>query len=307
LQEFRTSCGLAEGASSSLGQSQRALKLKLAVSSLISFAAICGALVGCARTTFPAAAGVAVSMSTALSTTQEEPTLRVATVIDEKSEQAPSTLPEVAGLRRMSVGTGFYITPHRVLTNHHVVDGCKAVTVGNNREGTMVSAQVIAQESVVDLAVVWTDAEDPDPAQFTSKIDEESLKGAAIVGYPEHGLPVLEAEVDPVSFSRAESVAGRGLYAFTGSVRRGNSGGPVLDGSGAVIGVVTAKINTVAVYQRTGEVVADLGYAIANATVLDFLLANRIEVTSVKVEERLSPAEILQEAHNFVRQVTCWK
>ena len=44
----------------------------------------------------------------------------------------PST---VQGLRRLGTGSGFFISAERVLTNFHVVDNCRALTVGNNVEG----------------------------------------------------------------------------------------------------------------------------------------------------------------------------
>jgi hypothetical protein len=73
------------------------------------------------------------------------------------------------------------------------------------------------------------------------------------------------------------------------------------------VGVVTAKVNTVAVYQRTGEVVDDVGYAIGNRTVFDFLVANQIRFEPATAQSSLSSDELLQRAHEFVRQVGCWK
>jgi hypothetical protein len=73
------------------------------------------------------------------------------------------------------------------------------------------------------------------------------------------------------------------------------------------VGVVTAKINTVAVYQRTGEVVDDVGFAIGNRTVFDFLAANRITFEPATPQASLSSDGLLQRAHEFVRQVGCWK
>ncbi len=215
--------------------------------------------------------------------------------------------PVVEGLRRAGVGTGFFITRERVLTNFHVVDGCRALTVGNNREGAETLAKFVAGDPAGDLAVLATDAKSESSARFQSAISADAGEHLAIVGYPEHGLPVLEAELEQVLASPADFAADRGRYPFSGSVRRGNSGSPVLDERGAVIGVVTAKINTVAVYQLTGEVIDNIGVAITNRAVFDFLRANKIEFHVAMRGENLSPEQILREARGFVRQIGCWK
>ena len=215
--------------------------------------------------------------------------------------------PGVKGLRRVAVGTGFFIGPDKVLTNFHVVDTCTALTVGNNREGAESDAKLVAGDAALDLAVLSTDAMSVTPARFETAIPMETGPDLAIVGYPNHGLPVLEAELDLVSSVNADVVGNRRMYPFAGDVRRGNSGGPVLDKSGAVVGVVTAKVDTPAVYRKTGMLVDNVGFAIANRIVFDFLRANDIAFQPATPAASLSPEEILQHARGFVRQIGCWK
>jgi S1-C subfamily serine protease len=214
--------------------------------------------------------------------------------------------PGVKGLTRQGTGTGFFVTPQKVLTNFHVIDGCKALTVGNNSEGKEADAKLEAGDAAVDLAVLSTDEKGATPAWFETVIEMETGADLAIVGYPEHGLPVLQAELDQVSVDHADLVAANRLYPFFGAVRRGNSGSPVLDDRGSVVGVVTAKINTVAVYRRTGVVIDDVGFAISNHTVFDFLRANNIAFQTVTPTATLPPDQLLQHAHGFVRQIGCW-
>jgi serine protease Do len=223
---------------------------------------------------------------------------------------SPRFPPGVEGMRRVGSGTGFFIASNRLLTNFHVVGGCRAMTVGNNSEGEEVDAEVIATDPRADLAVLSAEEKDIHPAQFLADPLTESREDLAIVGYPEHGLPVLQAELHHISVYQDDLLRGQTRYNFFGNVRRGNSGGPLLDSQGAVVGVVTAKIDTVAVYRQTGTVVDDVGIAISNRTVFAFLAANKI---SFKPTESAAPGtnlpadELLQKAHSFVRQVSCWK
>ena len=221
---------------------------------------------------------------------------------------APPRLPPgVEGMRRFGVGSGVFISNTHVLTNFHVVAGCRALTVGNNTEGEEVAAAQLAGDSSLDLAVLSAEEPDIRPAQFLTGNFTQTQDDLAIVGYPEHGLPVLQAELHRVAVFQDDLEKGGARYNFFGNVRRGNSGGPLLDSRGAVVGIVTAKIDTVAVYRSTGEVVDDLGFAIANRTVFGFLAANSVPFEPATARATLSSDELLQLAHGFVRQVNCWK
>ena len=219
----------------------------------------------------------------------------------------PRHPPEVEGLSRVGTGTGFFITPDRVLTNFHVVNGCKALTVGNNVESEEEGATLIAGDRMIDLALLSAPSVVGKPAQFQTAITEQAGERLAIVGYPEHGLPVLQAELLEVAAYGADLLSASERYVFYGAVRRGNSGGPVLDDTAAVVGVVTAQIDTVAVYRMTGVVIDDVGIAISNRTVLDFLQANRIAVESAASAVKLSSQQVLEAARGFVRQIGCWR
>jgi S1-C subfamily serine protease len=221
---------------------------------------------------------------------------------------APHRLAAVEGMRLSATGTGFFFAADRVLTNFHVIGGaCRALTVGNNTEGERVEATVVATNPQADLAVLSATAKDVRPADFMIGPLMETIEGLAIIGYPEHGLPVLQAEMGRVAVFQDDLEMGGRLFRFFGPVRRGNSGGPLLDDSGAVAGVVTAKLNTVAVYQNTGAVIDDVGFAIGNRTVFDFFAVNGIAFDLAASRPTLSPDEMLKRAHEFVRQVGCWK
>jgi S1-C subfamily serine protease len=213
----------------------------------------------------------------------------------------------VQGMRRFGVGSGIFIAPNRVLSNFHVAGECRALTVGNNTEGEEVDAALLAGDPQQDLVVLSADEPDVHPAQFLTAGFKQSQDDLAIVGYPEHGLPVLQAELYRASVFQDDLEKPGPRYSFFGNVRRGNSGGPLLNAQGAVVGVVTAKIDTVAVYRKTGEVIDDLGIAISNRTVFDFLAANHIPFEPAAERPKLSSDELLQLAHGFVRQVSCWK
>jgi len=215
--------------------------------------------------------------------------------------------PGVKGLHLAGTGSGFFIGPDRVLTNFHVAGSCKALTVGNNREGQEADAELVVGEAGVDLAVLATTGAGETSALFDTDASMETGAHLAIVGYPAFGRPVLDAQLEQASVMDSDAAGDRRFYSFIGAVRGGNSGGPVLDENGAVVGVVTAKINTPAMYRKTGILIKDIGFAIPNSTVFDFLRRNSIAFEQNKRAANLAPAQILQMAHGFVRQIGCWK
>ena len=90
-------------------------------------------------------------------------------------------------------------------------------------------------------------------------------------------------------------------------VRRGNSGGPVLDRAGRVIGVVVAKVNTPGVYAATGRLVQNVGIAIRLSVALDFLRKHDVAIRELSTTSPLTEAELFSKAHQFVGQVGCWR
>jgi len=271
---------------------------------LLSALAVVG-IAGCTANPLsrpPPAPAVAMSPPPPAETKAEE---RRDRYIERALEQAPPA--GLQGRREIGVGTGFFIAPDKVLTNYHVAGQCAAVTVGNGVEGKEVHAKLVAGSPSDDLAVIETAAPMAEPARFETALYTETGNNLAVVGYPEHGLVVLEAELRPISAREQDLVSARPRYFFHGSVHPGNSGSPVLDDTGAVVGVVVAKVDTVAVYQRSGHVVDDIGFAIANRTVFDFLRRSAIAYLPARPSRGLTPDQLLKKANGFVRQVGCWR
>lgn len=139
-------------------------------------------------------------------------------------------------------GTGFYVTPHYVVTNEHVLKHCKQVMVRGAVQPT--SATVVGVDKALDLALLRTDQAAPRTAYLRSNPGLKMGDNVNVIGYPgEHadtGKYLLKKAkvIDPdVDYKGVRSIQ------FTDSVDAGNSGGPLLDYAGNVIGVVVAKVS----------------------------------------------------------------
>ena len=175
-------------------------------------------------------------------------------------------------------GTGFFVNRNYVVTNQHVIDGCTDVIL----KGAIPehNGKVIAFDKEKDLAVIHTDMPPPQIAPLRLNIDDlKAGDKVMIVGYPgEAGArgeyKVAQAEIQDV---KLENDTTNRLY-ISDVVDHGNSGGPVFDLGGNVIGVVVAKAVIGTYYQDNHEAIKkqNVGVVISLNTLKQFLLNNGV-------------------------------
>jgi S1-C subfamily serine protease len=139
-------------------------------------------------------------------------------------------------------GSGWAVEPGLVVTNAHVVAGSDDTTV-TTQGGTELDATPVYYGPEDDLALLRVGADLP-----TLPISDQRDPGAdaAVLGYPENGpYSVVPARLGDTTATVSEDSYGNGpvnrtIVALRGSVRSGNSGGPLVDGRGRVVGTVFA-------------------------------------------------------------------
>jgi S1-C subfamily serine protease len=142
------------------------------------------------------------------------------------------------------VGTGFIVSNERVITNAHVVAGVKEPVITLSGTKTQLGGKVIAIDRKKDIAVIYVPGLNGERLTFIGPVSPNEI--GFVVGYPNGG--VLRTNAVSVS-SEFESVGTdidgngetkRDVIVFGGDVRPGNSGGPLLNEQGQVLGVVFA-------------------------------------------------------------------
>lgn len=139
-------------------------------------------------------------------------------------------------------GSGWVAAPGLVVTNAHVVAG-EEDTVAVTREGASLEATPVHYDPANDLAVLRVDATLP---ALPLAPDPEPGSGAALLGYPENGpFAAAPARLGETRPTIGEDSYGRGpvqrsIVSLRGGVRSGNSGGPLVDAGGRVLGTVFA-------------------------------------------------------------------
>ena len=169
-----------------------------------------------------------------------------------------------------STGTGVILTEDGyIVTNCHVVDGAQTITV-RLHDSTTFSAMLVGDDEVSDLAVLRIDAEGLSPAQLG---DSESLRvGDVVVAIGDPlGQQFSGSMPDGIvsAINRNVSVNGRimTLIQTNAALNSGNSGGPLINCYGQVIGINTMKIGIFA--DSAG--VEGIAFAIPSTTVKDIV------------------------------------
>jgi S1-C subfamily serine protease len=173
---------------------------------------------------------------------------------------------------KISMGSGFYINPNNIVTNYHVVRQCKNIAVRGATEPHLVTLQLFNETK--DLAILYSDHT---PAKLPYlRVNYNQVKVGDIlfsVGYPlergRSGIYIIqEAQVTKVKPEHTFV-----NFEFTDSVDHGNSGGPLLDNSSNIVGVVTSKVYYRSTLDQSEKV---YGSAISVEGLIELLNQNNI-------------------------------
>jgi hypothetical protein len=92
---------------------------------------------------------------------------------------------------------------------------------------------------------------------------------------------------------------------ITAPVQPGNSGGPLLDMSGNVVGVVVAKLDALKVAEVTGDIPQNVNFAINASVARTFLDAQSVDYETAASEEALSVSRVAERARRSTVLVEC--
>ncbi|MCA3416559.1 MAG: trypsin-like peptidase domain-containing protein, partial [Roseomonas sp.] len=218
----------------------------------------------------------------------------------------PGAPPQARG--RASTGTGFVVARDRVLTNHHVIDGCNAITV-RSADGRTLPATMPARVDVQrDLALLVVPN---DPGPILPFRANPVRRGESVVTY---GFPLAGLLAAGPTLTTGEVSALAGLanneqhFQISAPVQQGNSGGPLLDRQGHVMGVIVSKLNAQRIAQRTGDIPQNVNFAVKGTEALGFLRRAGVEPTlRESPPTELSAAEVGERAHQSTVFIRCEK
>ena len=202
-----------------------------------------------------------------------------------------------------SSGTGFIVSNSgHIITNHHVIEGCKKVKV--SFKGKDIDATILAADTMNDLAIIKSDLK-PNRIYPVATKDAQLLEDVIIAGYP---LGKKVSAAIKTSKGSITALAGFGdnysEFQTDAALNQGNSGGPIMNQKGNVVGVAVANYG-----KKSGVESFNFGIksstlkTFANANGLKFLPPNNRELSNKDLGELITEATIYLECHMTVAEI----
>jgi len=196
-----------------------------------------------------------------------------------------------------SNGSGFVISAGAVITNYHVVEGCKKVAT-LSIDG-LFEAKIIASDEANDLAAISL-PKTRSAFLSISAVPIELGASVTVLGFPFAGVLGTDLRATTGIVSAMSGVQGdKKQMQISASVQPGNSGGPVLDQFAGVTGVVVSKLAK----RYTAE---NVNFAIRAPVLKSFLELNGIDFSVAKRAVALNVSEIVKRAKSSTVIVLCY-
>ncbi len=205
-------------------------------------------------------------------------------------------------------GTGFFISKAgHIITNEHVVRGCKSVKIRGAVAPT--HAEVIKTDNEIDLALLRTKTIPPRIAPIRSARDEIRIgEKLLVIGYPKkHG----QTGISKLTHSKVKGLkgplGGDQWVQFEDSARQGNSGGPLLDSSGNVIGVVMGKAEIIRTNLANGrqENIGKSDLAISLPYLWDFIEGEQVHTVTLNSALQHGNGYLERMASEYIVNIHC--
>jgi len=227
-------------------------------------------------------------------------------------------------------GSGFFVSKlGHIITNEHVVRQCGSVTVGDNAN-KQISASILEKDKRNDLALLRISSTEMASAETKSLIsklgakklglklvplasgglmrsdDIELGESVMVAGYP---YGELYSNTIKVTGGMVSAVKGMGddsaQFQMDAAVQPGNSGGPIYDENGNIVGVVISQLNKLKVAKTIGSLPENVNFGIKASTVRQFLTSAGLPTKWSNRTKRKSTKELAQIAKNQTVMVVC--
>ena len=216
----------------------------------------------------------------------------------------PTPSPQTAETYNVASGTGFYVSAvGHIITNHHVIDGCKDIKV--HSKGEVLTTLKIADDRQNDLALLKV-SHKPSHVFPLSGDSPYPLQDIVVAGFP-FGDRVSSS----LKFTKGivSSLSGIGNnyseIQIDAALQPGNSGGPIIDEYGNIIAVAVAKLDMKKILKDYGVIPENTNFGIKTSAVRNLLQGNAVS-TKPPNTEILSKQALSRTATDGTVFLSCW-
>lgn len=214
---------------------------------------------------------------------------------NKNKENTPKKIPT-----KESSGTGFFINEiGHIVTNYHVIEGCKKIILDED------ILKVVAEDQINDLAILKGTNKNKKYLLFEKDLPKKGEE-ILVIGYP-FGKDF--GNDSKLTMGIISALQGMGndytRFQIDAAIQPGNSGGPILNKRGNVIGVAVSSANIQAFLEQYGTIPQNMNFAIQSTTLMMMLISNNIKYKSSVQKEILSNSFIAKEADKAVVYLQC--
>ena len=197
----------------------------------------------------------------------------------------------------ISTGSGYLISAQgHILTNAHVIDDCRTLKTNG------APLELVAQSALFDLAVLQSKNLTNKPIAKFATSTIALNQDIAVAGFPFSdllsSLNITRGNVSAITGLKGDNIN----FQISAPVQSGNSGGPVFDKNGAIIGTVVAKLSA----KATGSLPENINFAVRNEIAQLFLSQHQIPISFNTNETTISAEDLGVLASNVTHLIECY-
>ena len=221
----------------------------------------------------------------------------------EPKKQQPKSTPDDNKVVAAASGTGFFVSSvGHIISNYHVIEGCDQTTL--SFRGKEIKADVLAVDKMNDLAILKANI-NPTKVYSVASEDASLLEDIIIAGYP---LGKKVSAAIKTSKGSITALAGYGdnysEFQTDAALNQGNSGGPIMDQKGNVVGVAVANYGKKAgVESFNFGIKSSTLRTFANANGLKFLPPNSREMSNKDLGTLITEGTVYLECYMTVAKI----
>lgn len=193
-----------------------------------------------------------------------------------------------------------------VVTAHHVISACREIKLRDADGDKSAVTHVVARDKASDLALL-AGVEFGSPLKMRAS---PARLGETVTsfGFPLSNLLASSGNLTTGTVSSTTGMQGDSkTFQFTAPVQPGNSGGPIVDEYGNLIGVAVGKLNAVAIAEATGDIPQNVSFATNAERVRSLLDANGVRYDLADTGKPRSSADIADQLRRATVKVECWR
>ena len=227
------------------------------------------------------------------------------TVNAEKSpEPKPSSRSNTDKIVSATSGTGFAVSSNgHVITNNHVINGCQNVKI--HHKGRVIPATVVTYDPNNDLALLKGDFR-PSTVFSLSSQKPELLQDVYVAGYPFGRKISTSVKVTKGIISSLTGIGNNfSNIQIDAALQPGNSGGPILNERGNVVGVAVAKLDLKKILKNFGVIPENTNFGIKTNVVRSLLESNNVDLPNPN-QRKISKLKLGKMVSDGTYYLSCW-